>query len=91
MRSVPGKSSTYSRRTPPFTARGSPIRSKLVLVSHPSPVNPLPPCSAGTDGSAPASTSERRDTRSCRSRPARSAWRRLAPPLLARLRLASAA
>ncbi len=43
------------RSVPPLTARGSPIRSKSVLVSHPWPVNPFPPCSAGTDGSAPAS------------------------------------
>ncbi len=26
------------------------MRSKFVFVSHPSPLNPLPPCSAGTDG-----------------------------------------
>ena len=31
------------------------MRSKFVLVCHPWPVNPFPPCSAGTDGSAPAS------------------------------------
>ena len=39
-----------SRKTPPLTALGSPMRSKSVFVSHPSPLNPLPPCSAGTDG-----------------------------------------
>src|SRR5262245_49248380 len=44
-----------SRSTPPLTARGSPIRSKSRLVSHPSPVKPRPPCSAGTVASAPAS------------------------------------
>src|SRR5262245_46199397 len=55
MRSVPGNSSDTSLKRPPLTARGSPIRSKSVLVSHPSPLKPLPPCSAGTEGSAPAS------------------------------------
>src|SRR5262249_61106821 len=57
MRIVFGKSSMYSRNAPPFIARGSPIRSKPVFVSHPSPLKPLPPCSAGTAGSAPASAS----------------------------------
>ena len=55
IRSVPGKLTAKDRRTPPLTARGSPMRSKFVLVCHPSPLNPFPPCSAGTDGSAPAS------------------------------------
>ena len=31
------------------------IKSKSMLVCHPSPLKPFPPCSAGTDGSAPAS------------------------------------
>src|SRR4029453_14042414 len=31
------------------------MRSKSVFVSHPSPLNPFPPCSAETEGSAPAS------------------------------------
>src|SRR5258706_16192371 len=54
---VPGNSSCRSLNTPPFTARGSPIRSNDVFVSQPSPLNPRPPCSAGTAGSAPASAS----------------------------------
>ena len=56
-RKVAGKSGIASRNVPPLTARGSPIRSKFVLVCQPSPVKPFPPCSAGTDGSAPASAS----------------------------------
>src|SRR5436190_14298180 len=41
--------------SPPLTALGSPMRPKSVFVSQPSPLNPFPPFSAGTDASAPES------------------------------------
>ena len=66
----PGTTACDSRSTPPLTACGSPIRSKSVLVSQPSPVNPSPALLGRHRGiGAGVGVGKHRVGCSCRARP----------------------